>query len=45
MLQAQIKNFSYQKFWHEKLETLDFKDINELPSKCLINFKNKTLAL
>ncbi|MBX7490001.1 hypothetical protein [Helicobacter turcicus] len=45
MLQAQIKNFSYQKNWHEQLENFDFKNINSLPGKCLINFQNKTLAL
>ena len=45
MLQATIQNFSYQKMWQENLESFVFADINALPSKCLIEFKNKTLAL
>lgn len=45
MLQATIQNFSYQKMWKENLESFVFTDINTLPSKCLIEFKNKTLAL
>lgn len=45
MLQAQIQNFSYQKCWQEILEEINFKNINDLPSKCLINFNGKTLVL
>lgn len=45
MLQATIQNFSYQKMWRESLESFTFENINTLPSKCLIGFKNKTLAL
>ncbi|TLD85063.1 hypothetical protein LS70_000455 [Helicobacter sp. MIT 11-5569] len=45
MLQAQIQNFSYQKCWRDVLEEFDFENINILPSKCLINFEGKTLAL
>jgi len=45
MLQAQIQNFSYNKCWSEDLELFDFKNINSLPSICLINFQNKTFAL
>ncbi|WP_298497118.1 hypothetical protein [Helicobacter sp. UBA3407] len=45
MLQATIQNFSYQKIWREDLESFTFENINILPSKCLINFKNKALAL
>ncbi|WP_300692421.1 MULTISPECIES: hypothetical protein [Helicobacter] len=45
MLQATIQNFSYQKIWREDLESFTFENINTLPSKCLINFKNKALAL
>ncbi|RDU72304.1 hypothetical protein CQA66_05365 [Helicobacter aurati] len=45
MLQAQIQNFSYKKIWQENLENFTFVNINALPSKCFINFQNKTLAL
>ncbi|MDL0102973.1 hypothetical protein NYG89_01520 [Campylobacter felis] len=45
MLKAQITNFSYVKTWREKLETFKFKNINDLPSKALVNFKNKKFAL
>ncbi len=45
MLQATIQNFSYQKMWRENLESFTFGNINTLPSKCLISFKNKILAL
>lgn len=45
MLNAQIQNFSYKKCWYECLESFDFKNINALPSKCFINFNNKTFAL
>ncbi len=45
MLQATIQNFSYQKMWREGLESFNFENINTLPSKCLIGFENKTLAL
>ncbi|MDE5603616.1 MAG: hypothetical protein K2I71_06860, partial [Helicobacter sp.] len=45
MLQVTIQNFSYQKYWRDVLEEFNFEDINTLPSKCLINFGGKTLAL
>ena len=45
MLQATIQNFSYKKIWRENLESFTFADINTLPSKCFINFQNKTFAL
>ena len=45
MLQATITNFSYQKCWHENLPCVNFIDINDLPSKVLVNFKAKTFAL
>ncbi|WP_104722665.1 hypothetical protein [Helicobacter mesocricetorum] len=45
MLQATIQNFSYIKKWRENLENFAFVNINTLPSKCLINFQDKTLAL
>ena len=45
MLHATIKNFSYTKYLKEELKTSDFTDINALPSKCLINFNDKTFAL
>ena len=45
MLQATITNFSYQKCWVESLPCVDFADINDLPSKCLVNFKDKRFAL
>ena len=45
MLQAQIQNFSYQKCWRNVLEEFNFENVNDLSSKCLINFGGKTLAL
>ncbi len=45
MLQASIKNFSYKKMYEEELENFDYKDINTLPSKCLLNYKNKVFAI
>lgn len=45
MLQAQIQNFSYQKCWRDVLEEFNFENVNDLSSKCLINFCGKTLAL
>lgn len=45
MLKANLQNFSYTKIWQEHLESLSFADINTLPSKCFVNFHNKTFAL
>ena len=45
MLQAQIQTFSYQKCWRDVLEEFNFENVNDLSSKCLINFGGKTLAL
>lgn len=45
MLRAKIKNFSYTKFWKQDLGRYDFDDINDLPSKCIVNFDNKSFAL
>lgn len=50
MLLAQITNFSYQKCYKEVLQSFEFSDINAfdinaLPSKCLVNFGGKSIAL
>lgn len=45
MLKAQIENFCYRKYWRENLETFNFQNINNLPSKCFVEFQNKILAL
>lgn len=49
MLHAKIKNFSYikscTKSWGENLERYDFDNINNLPSKCIVNFENKNFAI
>ena len=41
MLYAKIKNFSYIKSFGQDLERYDFDNINDLPSKCIVNFENK----
>lgn len=45
MLTAKIKNFSYKKELKECLEKVEYKNINDLPSKCLIEINNKIFAL
>lgn len=50
LLSAQITNFSYQKCYKESLQDFDFSDIsafdiNDLPSKCLVSFGGKSVAL
>lgn len=45
MLKAKIENFSYTKIFKEHLERFVFANINTLPSKCLIDFKDKDFAL
>lgn len=45
MLYAKIKNFSYIKSFGQDLERYDFDNINNLPSKCIVNFENKSFAL
>lgn len=50
MLFGKIKNFSYKKCWREDLECFALSDtnspnINDLPSKCLVNLGDKTIAL
>lgn len=49
MLHAKIKNFSYikscTKSWGEDLERYDFDNINNLPSKCIVTFENKSFAI
>lgn len=49
MLHAKIKNFSYikscTKSWGQDLERYDFDNINNLPSKCIVNFENKSFAI
>ncbi len=44
-LQAQIKNFSYQKCWNQKLRYFGIADINKCSSRCLVMVAGKTLAL
>lgn len=45
MLYAKIKNFSYIKSFGQDLERYDFDNINDLPSKCIVNFENKSFAV
>lgn len=45
MLHGVIINFSYQKCWMQSLPCVNFTDINDLPSKCLVNFNGKNFAL
>ncbi|EAK4283142.1 hypothetical protein C3B33_09075 [Campylobacter upsaliensis] len=45
MLHAKIKNFSYIKYWEQDLERYNFNNINDLPSKCIVNFENKSFAI
>lgn len=50
MLFGKITNFSYKKCWREDLECATLSDtnspnINDLPSKCLVNLGDKTIAL
>lgn len=45
MLYAKIENFSYKKCLRQDLGIFEFLDINILPSKCIINFQNKSFAL
>lgn len=50
MLFGKITNFSYKKCWREDLEYFALSDtnspnINDLPSKCLVNLGDKTIAL
>jgi len=45
MLRATIKNFSYQKCLKEHLVVVEFDNINNLPSKCLVNFHHKMFAI
>lgn len=50
MLFGKITNFSYKKCWREDLECVALSDtnspnINDLPSKCLVNLGDKTIAL
>lgn len=45
MLQAKITNFSYQKLWKERLESFEFANINEMSSKYILNFENKSFAI
>lgn len=50
MLFGKITNFSYKKCWREDLECFALSDtnspnINDLPSKCLVNLDDKTIAL
>ena len=48
--QKNLKSFTFIKInpykkWQNNSEVFTFTDINTLPSKCFINFQNKTLAL
>ena len=50
MLFGKIKNFSYKKCWREALKCVALSDtnllnVNDLPSKCLVNLGDKTIAL
>lgn len=45
MLYAKVENFSYKKYLRQDLEKFDFRNINELPSKCIIAFQGKSFAL
>ena len=48
MLFGKITNFSYKKCYKEALQRIDLDkhfDINDLPSKCLINLCGKIFAL
>ncbi|MFC3847777.1 hypothetical protein ACFOPX_04415 [Helicobacter baculiformis] len=44
-LHAQIRNFTYKKCWHKNLAYFEIDNVNTLPSRCLVNIANKTLAL
>ena len=45
MLHTKIKNFSYAKSWGQDLARYDFDNINDLPSKCIVKFSNKSFAI
>lgn len=45
LLNAKIKNFSYQKCLRKELENYIFIDINDLPSSSIVSFSGKEFAL